>query len=385
MDFEISQEHKEFNQRVREFVEATLTKEYIEECEANDEYPYAFWEKMAKAGYCGLLVPVEYGGVGGGAMEVSLFMEELTRRFMPAAVWFLVASVFGAEVMNKIGSEELKRKYLPLIAKGEVRFCFGVTEPSGGADVLSLSTFATEKGDEFVINGEKIFTTGADVADYIFLIARTKRPHEVAKRSEGLSMIMVPRNTPGISMRKLEKMGWQGVHTCEVFYDDVRVPKSNLLGEKHDAWPYVTFVFNVERVSMAGIMLGIQEATFEYALNYAKQRQAFGRPIGQFQAIQHNLADMYVRIETARMWTHRLAWMADQGMQLEIEAMMAKLVSADNMYYIARRGMEIMGGHGFIKDHDMEKYYRAMIPIAPPDEMCRNYIGHYRLGLPRSY
>lgn len=385
IDFELTQEQREFKQRVKEFLDQALPREYVRDFEARDEYPYEFWGKMAEAGYCGLLVPEEYGGTGGSAMQLALYMEELSRHSMQAAIWYMVSVVFGSMVIKELGAQESRREFLPKIAKGETKFCFGVTEPNAGSDVLALSTFAAEKGDEFVINGDKIFTTAADVADYILLIARTKRPQEAAHRTDGLSLFMVPRNTPGVTITNLKKMGWHGVHTCQVYYDDVRIPKQNLMGEKDKGWSHVTFIFNVERVSMAGLMVGIQEAAFEYALNYAKERIQFGRPIGQFQAIQHSLARMYIDLETARMWTYRLARMSDQKIPLDLEAMMAKFVSGENYFNFARKGMEIMGGHGFIKDHDMEQYYRSMIPIAPTQEMCLNYIGQYRLGLPRCY
>ena len=317
---------------------------------------------MAQAGYCGLRVPEEYGGYNRGAMDTTLFLEEIARQFRPAGVWYLTGVLIGTTVLKEVGNEEQKREYLPRVARGEIRSCFGITESSGGTDALSLTTFAAETADEFVINGEKIFTTGADAAHYILLIARTKKREEVAKLSEGLSLFLVHPDTPGISIHNLKKMGWHGVHTCQVFYDDVRVPKSSLMGEKDKAWKYVTRVFNLERVSI-GMTVGESEAAFEYALNYAKQRHAFGKPIGQFQAIQHH----------------------DQGMRVDIEAAKAKLVADHARQYIATKGMEILAGHGFIKDHDMERYYRNSVSLGLTKEMCRNYIGRYELGLPQCY
>jgi acyl-CoA dehydrogenase len=385
MDFELSPEDKEFKRRVGEFFDQTLPREYVREFESKDEYPLEFWKKMAQAGYCGLMVPEEYGGSSGSAMQLTLFMEELARRAYSMATWYMVATVFGAQVMKELGTEEMKREYLPKIARGEIRFCFAITEPSAGTDVFALTTFAAEKGDEFIINGDKMFITAADVADYFLLVARTKRLHEITRRSDGLSLFLVPSNTPGISMTKLEKLTAQGCHACQVFYDDVRVPKQYLLGEKDKGWHCVKFILNVERVSMAGFYLGLQQATFDYALNYAKERVQFGRPIGQFMAIQHDLAKMYIDLETGRMWTYKLAWMSDQGKELHLEAMMTKFILAENYFHFARKGMEIMAGHGLIKDHDMEKYYRNLIPGPPTQQMCLSYIGQYRLGLPRCY
>jgi len=383
MDFELTPEQKEFQRRVREFAVRVLPREYARECEAKDEYPYAFWEKIAQSGYCGLRVPKEYGGSDCSAMETALFLEEIGRQFVAAGMWFMVGTVFPSNLLKQVGSDEQKRRYLPSLARGEIRFCFSLTEPSGGSDVLSLSTFAQERDDGFVINGEKIFTTAADVADYILLVARTRSRDEVAQPHEGLSLFIVPRDTHGITIHKLEKIGWHGVHTCQVFYDDVVVPGGCILGEKDEAWKYVTIILNTERSS--GLLLGQAEAAFEYALDYAKQRYAFNRPIGQFQAIQHKLVNMHVMIETLRMWTYRVAWMVDQGMRIEVEGAKGKLVTDHVQQYIAMKGMDILAGHGVMKDHDMERYYRQSPTLSLPKEMCRNVIGHYGLGLPRSY
>lgn len=384
MNFELTAEQKEFQQRVREFATRVLPREYARECEEEDEYPFNFWEQMSQAGYAGLLVPTEYGGSGCGAMEVTLFLEELGRQFMVSGMWYMVGIIFPVNVLKAIGTEEQKRQYFPKLAKGEIRFCFSLTEPSGGSDILSLTSFAAEKGDEFILNGEKTFTTAADVADYLIVIARTKKRDEVAKVSQGLSMFIVPKDTPGISLRKLEKIGWRGLHTYQVFYDDVRVPASNLLGEKDMGWQYAALVLNVER-SSGGLLLGQAEAAFEYALNYAKQRYAFGKPIGQFQSIQHQLANMYIQLETMRMWSYKVAWMVDQGMNVDVEAAMALLVINQVQRYITMNGMDIMGGHGVIKDHDMERFYRQSLSLGLPNTMLRNVVGRYGLGLPRSY
>ena len=201
MNFELTAEQKEFQQRVREFAVKSVLYKIILLHEIKDEYPYAFWEQMVQAGYGGLLVPPEYGGSGCGAMETTLFLEELGRQFMVTGMWYMVGVIFPVNVIKEIGNEEQKRQYLTQIAKGGIKFCFSLTEPCGGCDILTLSTFAAEKGDEFVINGEKTFTTAADEADYILIVARTKKRDEVAKLSQGLSMFIVPRNTPGISLR----------------------------------------------------------------------------------------------------------------------------------------------------------------------------------------
>lgn len=386
MDFELSEEQKMFKQSISDFLEREVPRGYTRECEEKDEYPYAIWEKLAKAGYCGILVPEEYGGSGGNVTDVCLFFEELSRKCLPASGLYLMGIIFPATVLNAIGNEEQKREYLPKIASGEVRFCLSITEPSGGTDILTLSTYADEDADGFIINGEKVFTSIADDAHNIFLLARTKKLTEVSKRSEGISLFIVPRDSTGITMRKLEMIGYRYAHTYQVFYNDVRIPKKNLLGEKDQGWYYATNILNIERICIPIMELGQQQAAFDYVLDYAKQRCAFGKPIAQFQVIQHYLANMHIAIETNRLWAYKLAWMADQGKMYAIEAMMAKVISANASSYIGRKGMAIMAGHGAAKDNEMEQYYRNF-SLSPglTLEMCRNYIGQYDLGLPRSY
>jgi len=224
LDFSLSDEHKLFQSGIRNFVEKEITRDYIRECEDKSEFPQRVWDKMADAGYMGLIVPEEYGGAGLDYFYLALFMEQIARGSQTVAAYYLVSNVFGTDAIKNMGDENHKREYLPRIARGEVRFCFGLTEPSGGTDALSLSSYAEEDGDEFVINGEKCFVTGLDLADYVLLVARTKRLHEVEKRHQGISLFIVPTNSPGIEKRKLSKMGLHSLSLYQTFFTDVRVP-----------------------------------------------------------------------------------------------------------------------------------------------------------------
>ena len=387
MDFSLNDEQRLFQSSIRNFVEKEVTREYIRECEDKAEFPQRVWDKMVEAGFMGLIVPEEYGGAGLDYFHLALFLEQIARGSQSVGSYYLVSTVFGTDAIRNLGHEDHKREYLPKITTGEARFCFGLTEPSGGTDALSLSSYADEDGDEFVVNGEKCFITGMNLADYVILVARTKRLHEVEKRHQGISLFIVPTNSPGIEKRKLDKMGMHSLPLYQVFFTDVRVPKSHLLGERDQGWYQITSALNAERLSICAVTVGVQQAAFDITLEYAKERHAFGKPIGQLQIIQHYLADMYCELETSRMWAYRLASKACTGEAFDVEAAMAKLICFEGGRRLNLLAANIWAGHGYIKDYDIERYIRdntiSWGPIS--NEMCRNYIGMAGLGLPRCY
>jgi acyl-CoA dehydrogenase len=387
VEFTLSEELKVFQSSIRDFVVKEITREYVRECEDKAEFPNLIWDKMVKAGHMGLIVPEEYGGVGQDYMHLALFLEQIARGSQSVATYYLVSNVFGTDAIRHIGHEGHRKEYLPRIPKGRANFCFGLTEPSGGTDALSLSAYAAEVGDYFVLNGEKAFITGMDLADYVIFVARTKKPSEVAKRHQGISLFIVPTNSLGIEKRKLNKMGMHSMSLYQVFFTDVRIPKSNLLGERDQGWYQITTALNAERLSVCAINVGVQQAAFDITLEYAKQRQAFGKPIGQLQIIQHYLADMYCDLETSRMWAYRLASLASKGERFDVEAAMAKIMCTEAGKRLNMLAANIWAGHGYIKDYDIERYFRdntiSWGPIS--NEMCRNYIGMVALGLPRCY
>lgn len=387
VDFNLSDEHKQFQSGVRNFVEKEITREYVRECEEKAEFPQRIWDKLVEAGYMGLIVPEEYGGTGLDYLYLALFIEQISRGCLSVAGYYLVSNVFGTDAIKNLGHEEHKREYLPRIPTGEARFCFGLTEPSGGTDALSLSSYAEEDGDEFIINGEKAFITGINLADYVIAVVRTKRLNEIEKRHQGISVFIVPTNSPGIEKRKLTKMGMHSMPLYQVFFTDVRVPKANLLGERDQGWYQITSALNAERLSVCALTVGQQQAAFDITLEYAKQRQAFGKPIGQMQIIQHYLADMYCDLETSRMWAYRLASKACTGERFDVEAAMAKVICFEASKRLNLLAANIWAGHGYINDYDIERHFRdntiSWGPIS--NEMARNYIGMVGLGLPKCY
>jgi alkylation response protein AidB-like acyl-CoA dehydrogenase len=299
---------------------------------------------------------------------------------------FFMSACFGAHTLVHAASEEMKQRYLPKLARGEIKFAFSLTEPDGGTDVLgAMKTYAEEKDDHFLLNGQKVWTTAAHVSDHIVVVAKTNQNPK--KKAEAFSAFLLDREMPGISLRKLEKVGILATPSFEVTYVDVKIPKDRLIGEKDKGFYGLLGMLNNERILTAALTMGEQQAAFEDALQYAKERHAFGRPIGQFQAIQHKVAWMRTKVELSRLLLYKAAWLQSLGRDCAIEANMAKLVCANHATEVTDMGMQIFGGYGYSREYDMQRYWRdcRLHRVGPvSDEMILNFIGE-RLGLPRSY
>jgi acyl-CoA dehydrogenase len=385
MDFEFTQEQKDLREGIREFVKKECPREYLRELDEKEEYPHEISAKLADRGWLGLAVPEEYGGSGGNVIDVVIVVEELSRAMTALGTMYLNNSCFGANSVGAYGTEEQKRRFLPGIANGSIKMCFGVTEPNTGVDTLSLTTSAVEVDEHFIVNGQKVFITGAHVANYVVLLVRSNK--NVKKKTEGLSILLTDTKLPGVEIRLMKKLGLRAVGTCEIFLTDVRVPKEYLLGEKDKGWQFILHTMNNERITVSAYRIGTALAAFEDALKYAKERIVFQRPIGQFQAIQHRLADMYVDIELSRLMVYKAAWLQSQGKPCGMEANMAKLASSETVVRVCESGMRIMAGYGYTMEYDMQRYYRDAI-LAPTgtatQELIKSFIG-VQLGLPKSF
>ncbi len=386
LNFDLGKEKEFLRQNIRAFVERECPREYVRELDEREEYPERIWEKLAEYGFLQLPVPEEYGGVGGDVLDLVLVTEELARRSGAIALTFWMSACFGAKTLELAGTEEQKRRYLPLLAQGKIKFAISLTEPDGGTDVAgAMKTRAVEEGDSYVLTGQKVWTTAAHVSDYLIVFARTRE--DVVKKVDGISAFLVDRHSPGITLRKLPKIGILATPSFEVFYDRVRVPRENLLGERDKGMYQLFGMLNEERILTAAMCVGEAQGAFEDALSYAKERHAFGKPIGQFQAIQHKLAWMRTKLELARLITYKAAWLQSQGRECAVEANMAKLVAANFGFEIADMGMQILGGYCYSREYDMQRYWRdvRLHRVGPiSDEMILNFIGE-RLGLPRSF
>ena len=386
MDFSFTKEQDMIRSSIKEFCNKELARDYVRWMDDNCDFvPDKIWDGLIELDYFALGIPEEYGGLGLGAVEEMIVCEELATVSVPVALGAGTTVGFGATPICHMGSEKQKARHLPRIAAGKEKWAMALTEPAGGTDILgAISTCAVEDGDSWVINGQKTFISSAHVADYIMTIAITDPD---VKRTKGLSVFIVPRKTKGLETRLIPKLGCHANGTNEVFYDDVRIPKENLLGTLHKGWYELLNVLNPERIATAMLSLGVAKAAFNDAFNYAKERQAFGGPISRFQSLQHYLADIAIEIENARNLIYKCAWLADQGKPMQIEACMAKIVAARASEKAVIWGMEILGGYGYTMEYDMQRYfrdYKQMVFSPISDEMAKNMIMQF-MGYPKSW
>ncbi len=386
MDFGLSEDQLLIQQTFKKFCEQELSWKYVHWMDENVDFPPPeLWQKLADTGFMGSAVPKEYGGLGLGQLEMMLGFEQICTRSLSVANAVGVTAGFGARFLGELGTREQKEKYLPLLAEGKLKTCMALTEPGGGTDVLgALRTHAEEKSDRWVINGQKIFITGAHVADQLFTICKTEKN---AKPSASLTTLMVPRQAKGVSIGRVPKITFKHCDSVEVFYEDVEVPKENMLGTRGNAWYDILTVLNPERIGVAMMGVGIMAAIYGYCFEYVQERNAFGGPIGRFQILQNYLADMYINLENARNLTYKSAWLCDTGKPYHLEATMAKLVAAEGAMHAARYGAEILGGYGICKEYPIQMYLRDafQIQFSPiSNEMSRNMLMQFQ-GLPKSW
>jgi len=354
MEFEFTAEQIQLRKSVREFAEAEIGPHVLEWDEAQI-FPLDVIKKAGELGFMGAIFPEELGGAGLGYIEYAIIIEELAR--VDPSVGLIVAA-HNSLCSNHIylaGSDEQKKKYLPKLATGEWIGCWSLTEPEAGSDAAGTRTNAVKHGDCWVVNGGKTFTTNAQYADVCVAMAVTDR----AASHHGISAFILEKDTPGFRVGKKEnKLGMRASATGEVLFTDCRVPDSQLLGKKGEGFVDSLRILDGGRISIAALSVGLAQGAFDAALKYSKHRKQFGRPISEFQAIQHKLADMATSIEAGRLLTYRAGWMKDHGNRVTKESSMAKLFSSEMAVRVADEAVQIHGGYGFIKDYPVEKFYR---------------------------
>lgn len=387
MDFELNDEQRMFSETVRDWVAKEAPKDWAREIERKEsEYPFELWQKLTDAGFHGISVPEEYGGQGGDIFMQMLLARGLSRSLAGLTwVWGLT-SFAGSKSVGLYGSEEQKKRFLPQIAKGEARFSIGFTEPSGGTDLLGgMRTSATRADGGWVINGSKTWCSSAHVADYILLLARTER--DVPKRHQGLTLFLLPAKSEGVTVSEIPKLGMRSLGSCDVGLNDVFVPDEYVLGEPGNAWYMLLPTLNNERIMLASFCVGILDGILEDALVYMKDREAFGKPIGQFQILQHYIADIAMWRRQAELLVYQAATLLSEGKDCFMESSMAKIQASEFACQAADLGTQILGGMGYSAETDAQRYWRdaRLFRIGPvTNEMARNSIAEM-LGLPRSF
>lgn len=386
MNFSFTEEQLLIQQTFQKFCEKELNDEYVRWMDENVDFPPDdLWQKFVGLGLFSANLPVEYGGQGLGCVENMIMYEQICKASPSLALATGVTSGFGVRFIGELGTKEQKDQYLPLIAEGKFKTCMALTEPGGGTDILgALSTFAEDKGDRWVINGQKIFITGAHVADSLITVCKTEKE---AKKSKSWTTIMVPRLTPGVTINRIKKFSCHHCDSVEIFYEDVEVPKESMLGTRGNAYNEIMTVLNPERIGVAMMGVGIIAAIYERCFKYVQERNAFGGPIGRFQILQNYLADMYINHENARNLTYKSAWLQDNGKPYHLEATMAKLVSAEGARHASIYGPEIFGGYGICSEYSVSMFARDafQIQFSPiSNEMSRNMLMQFQ-GLPKSW
>jgi len=357
MDFELTKEQKDIQQAVKDFVKCEFKKEVIDELIERHEYPVKIWKKAAALGFIGIHFPEQYSGQDMGIMENILVCEELCRGDSSLGICLSLAA-FSSEIVLRFGSEELKATWLPKVAEGEVLSCGAITEPNHGSDITTMDTIAVKDGDEWFINGSKIFITNAGPLAGFYSVLCTADPN--AKPSyRGLSLILVEADRPGLEILDVgEKMGISLCYTAEVTFKNVRVPISNVIGKDNNGFYQALEFFNESRILVASQALGIAQGAFDRALQYVKKREQFGKKIAQYQVTQHKLADMVTKIEAARLLTYKAAWNFDQGKIDPKLTSMAKMFAARTAVEITDEAIQLLGGYGYMLDNEVERFHR---------------------------
>jgi len=357
MEFSLTKEQIQIQKSVREFVKGEFKKEIIEELEEKHEYPVDIWKKAAELGFIGIHFPEEYSGMGTGVMENILVAEELCRGDSSVGACLILAD-FASEIVLHFGSEEQKKTWLPKVAEGEVLSCGAFTEPNHGSDITRMDTTAVKDGDEWVINGSKIFiTNGGPLAGFYSVLCQTDLDAQPGHR--GMSLILVEADRPGVSTSSVGvKMGIRMMDTAEVVFKDVRVPASNIIGKENKGFYQVLEFFDESRILIAAQGLGTAQGAYDRALAYIKTREQFGKKIAQFQVSQHKIADMYTKIELARLMIYKAAWNFDQGKIDPRLTSMAKMVAGRTAVEVCDEAIQLLGGYGYMLEYEVERFAR---------------------------
>jgi alkylation response protein AidB-like acyl-CoA dehydrogenase len=354
ISLELTPEQEAIRQMVREFAEAEI-RPVVSYYDETQEFPHQLFAKMGELGLLGILVPPEYGGAGLGYMEFALITEELARVCPAIALSVAAHNGLCTNHILSFGSEELKRRYLPELASGKALGAWALTEPGSGSDAAALRTTARREGDVYILNGSKSFTTHGGVGSIAVVMALT----DPQRGRHGISAFVLEKGMPGFSAGKKEnKLGMRASDTTTLLLDNVRVPAENLIGTEGEGYRQALYVLDGGRISIAALAVGLAQGALEHALQYALQRQQFGQPLVEFQAIQMKLARLSTELEAARLLTYRAAWLRQQGRSVRLEAAQAKLFASELAVRAAEEAVQIFGGYGYVKDYPVEKLYR---------------------------
>ena len=388
MDFALTSDQETIRDAVAKLCER-FDDAYWLARDTDGAFPHELHQALAADGFLGMCIPEEYGGSGLGITEAAIMMQTIAQSGAGMSGASAVhMNIFGLNPVVVFGTHEQKSRMLPPLIAGREKSCFAVTEPDTGLDTTRLKTRAERRGDRYVVNGQKIWTSTAQVADKILLLARTTPLEGIAKKTQGLSLFYTTLDRTKVEVRRIDKMGRKAVDSNQVFFDGLEIPEDDRIGEEGRGFEYILHGMNPERILIAAEAVGLGLAALRKATAYATDRVVFGRPIGQNQSIQHPLAECWIELEAARLMTMNAAWLYDRGRNAAAAANAAKYLAAEAGFKACTQAVMTHGGMGYAKEYHVERYLReSMIPriapISPQLILC--YIAERVLGLPKSY
>jgi len=353
LDFSFNDEQRLWRETLHRFMDREVGREYTREHDQSREFPHEAYQKMADNGWLGILVPEEHGGMPADPIMYAIFCEAIAKYSLDFAAC-VMTSMFTATNISAHGSDAQKEEYLPGFLRGERKFSVSISEPGAGSDAAAVATKAELDGDEWVLNGNKVFCSGAHLPNAtITVLARTG-----ADRHQGLSMILVPNTTPGLDIRKMNTLVRRSLGTTEIFLTDVRVPRENIIGEVNMGWNYIGEHLEYERLSLAASYVGNARTALNDTIEYTKGRKQFGRPLASFQVLKHAMAYNECQVEAARLLVYNAASKIARGERAIKEVSMAKVFAADTAFKVSTDGMQALGGYAQLPEYDMERYFR---------------------------
>lgn len=355
MDFELTDQQKLMRDSLRSFLTRECPIEYVRDCDEAERFPFELYRKLATEGWLGLPIPEQYGGTGGSCTDLVVFLEEFASHFEAAANIYYTTIVIAADAITHFGTEAQKRDLLPRLARGDIRFAFSLSEPNSGSDAASLRTRAVRDGEQWVINGQKMFCSCAQEADYILLMARSDIE---APKHKGITMFLLDPKTPGVEIRKLKKLGLKPMDLNEIFLTDVRLPIDAIIGPVNTGWTNALKTLDYERCCLSAVNVGAAQSCLDKAVAYTNQREQFGQKISKFQLSRAKLADMDMEIDAARLLLYRSASLVDRHIPNNKQSAMANLFSSETYVRAALNGMRLMGGWGYLMEFDMQRHFR---------------------------
>ncbi|MBV1918672.1 MAG: acyl-CoA/acyl-ACP dehydrogenase [Sphingomonadaceae bacterium] len=388
MDFSLSEEQEAIRESVAGICSA-YGDDYWLKKDKEGGFPRDFYDAFAKAGWLGICVPEAYGGSGLGILDAAIMMRAISESGAGlSGASALHINIFGLNPVVVFGTEEQRQRMLPPIADGREKACFAVTEPDTGLNTTQLTTRAVKKGDRYVVDGQKVWISTAQVADKILLLARTTPLDEVKNPSHGLSLFYTDLDRTKIKVHEIEKMGRKAVDSNELFIEGFEIPKEDRIGEEGEGFKYILEGMNPERILIAAEAIGLGHAALSRASAYAAERIVFNRPIGQNQAIQHPLARNWMNLEAAWMMVQRAAWEYDSGMPCAASANSSKYLAGEAGYDACQQAVMTHGGFGYAREYHVERYLREsliprIVPVSP--QLVLSFVAERVLGLPKSY